>query len=37
MSDTSLSAEYSKMSSAHGWNLEVVREMNSKALAAAFC
>lgn len=37
MSDTSLSAEYSKMSSAHGWNLEVVKEMNSKALAAAFC
>jgi adenosine deaminase len=37
MSDTSLSGEYSKMSSAHDWNIEVVKEMNSKALAAAFC
>jgi len=37
MSATSLSEEYSKMSSAHSWNLEVVKEMNAKALEAAFC
>ena len=36
MSATSLSAEYSEMSNVHGWSLEVVEEMNSKALAAAF-
>ncbi len=37
MSATSLSEEYSRMSSAHGWSLEVVEEMNAKALEAAFC
>ena len=36
MSATSLSEEYSRMASAHGWSLEVVKEMNAKALEAAF-
>ena len=37
MSATTLSDEYQRMSTAHGWNLEVVETMNDKALEAAFC
>jgi len=37
MSATTLSDEYQRMSTAHGWNLEVVETMNAKALEAAFC
>ena len=36
MSSTSLSAEYFHMSGAHGWGEDVIKEMNAKALSAAF-
>jgi adenosine deaminase len=36
MSNTTLSREYELMANTHGWNLEIINEMNQKARSAAF-